>query len=150
MKKRKKNNHAERQYRMSLAMTKGYGLARVNDSGVEAVDLVKFKRIDKVSYSTAKMMTDIPHRWNLFLIVNCTESNGKVKLICDQIQMQDRRMKSQISDFLSAEYDALLNDCASKMTVNYAGWIATTMRDIEPSDSEIELLMNQFTDNIGV
>ena len=101
-----------------------------------------------VDQSTFDMASNAKIKWNMFMVVNCTESNGKTKLISDPVMMKDERFISDIDEFLDIEYSNLIDRCAEVMTVNYAGWMATPNRRFEPSDEEIESLMNQLSDNI--
>lgn len=142
MKKRnKKNNQRERQNKIALAMTKGYGLAKVRGNGCEVVNLQSYRRIPNVYRSLANMLTEVPHRWVVALIIDCTEKNGKNKFIIDEIHFKDRKSQHELAEYLTEQYSELIDDCASKMTVNYSGWIACTNRDIEFCEDGTRRLM---------
>ena len=127
----KKNNNAERQYRLARAFTSAYAVAQVNDKACEVVDLSKNMKVRAVSRTLVTQLTDIKHKWTVLLCVACTESNGKHKLVTDQITFTDRKHQSELRDFLLTEHRLMADDCATKMTVNGLAWLATPMPDID-------------------
>jgi len=149
MKKRnKKNNPNKRKNVFARTKLSGYGFAAVNDKKHEAFNTLSMNPVFNVEQSIFNMASKAQIKWNMFMVVNCTESNGKTKLISDQIMMKDERFISDIDDFLDNEYSDLIDRCAKVMTVNYAGWMATPNRRFEPSSEQIESLMNQLSDNL--
>ena len=137
----KKNNNFERKYKMARAFTSSYAVAQVNSNACEVVDLSKNLKVRQVSRTLVEQLTKIKHKWTVLLCVLCTESNGKHKLVTDQITFKHRKHQSELREFLLAEHRLMADDCASKMTVNSLAWIATPLQDIDFQLEEVDNLL---------
>lgn len=143
---RKKAIHMKRRIRLDNIITKGYCVVTLNSKKAVAFDIEANNLVIKMSPTLIKAMITGTFRWGVTLIVGCKESNGKSKVVQEYIGFQDPHTQEELKEYITQEHDALIEECASKMKVEYVGWIASPHRvEFEPAKSQAILeKLNQY------
>jgi hypothetical protein len=145
--RKKKNNNHERAYKLSKSFTRKYAVVRINADPCRVLDLDKNRVILRPSTTITNQLMKIAHKWTVMLIVGCTESNGKFKMVTDQITFSDRRTHAQLSDYLGNEHQTMLEQCSKNMKINYVGWIGTLLPDTDFTLEATEEMFQRLHDH---
>lgn len=124
MSKRKAHNPVKRLIRQSQIAVSD--LALVMTLNERLVDVVSYKtgKPAAISQSVAQAFDKTSFKWLVMLAVYCLESNGKQKLITLPIQLQAAYKHHQLTDFLRAEHQELIDKAKEHNEVINAGWFA--------------------------
>lgn len=141
---RKKNNAAKRSMNIAKGFTSGLGVAQVNEDLCHVVDLKKNCKYKTPSALLVKQFSNVAHKWTILLCVFCTESNGKRKLVTEQITLADRRYQRDLISFYKDAHRALIDECDKQMVVNDVGWIASPALDVDFDIEQSSCLLEQL------
>ena len=129
--RKKKNNHTERKYSMNKAITSNYGVIRMNTGLCYVLDLSTNRVLFQPSAVVKNALMQEAYKWTIMLVVGCTESNGKFKMVTDQFTFKDRRTHKDLAKYLGTEHTALAEKCEKHNTVDYVGWIGSVIPNVD-------------------
>lgn len=131
-KRNKKYDPLKAAGRVSDYLLRGHAVVYL--ASLDRVALIDCKKRQQVipSGTTARAITDIPHKWAVTCAVLCRDQMEREYLVTQQVACKDRYYHSDLIDVLNEQHQALIKTCNSLHAINY-GWMATV------NDEEIDL-----------
>jgi hypothetical protein len=140
MKKRKSHNPIKRLITQSKIAVRDVAL--VMTFADDYVELVKQKSGKPVQcgQSVAAALDRTAFDWFVVLVVYCLESNKKQKLVMQPLKLSAPYRHSDLTDFLRAEHQRMIDECKLVMTVLNAGFAAIPVPYGTEEEMERDLL----------
>jgi len=146
MSKRKPHNRIKRLITQSKLAVRD--LALVMSFADELVDLVKQKtgKPVQIGPAVAEALNRTAFDWFVMLAVYCIENNGKQKLVMLPLKLKAAYRHDQLTEYLRAEHQRMIDECKAVMTVVNAGWAAIPVPYGTEEEMERDLLRLLDTD----
>ena len=128
-------------------MAKGIAMAQLNDNKCELIDTNTMRIHKRPDRLKLQALTELRHRWTVLLLVFCTESNGKLKMVSDYHAFGSYNTQAEITDLITEHHIELARECEAVMTVNAVGFFAIPAYKYPLDDLEaIDELFNKGLD----
>lgn len=140
MSKRKPHNAVKRLITQSKIAVRD--LALIMTFADKYVELVKQKsgKPVQIGQSVASALDRTAFDWFVVLVVYCLERNGKQKLVMQPLRLKAAYKHSDLTEYLKAEHQRIIDECAQKMDVINAGFGAIPVPYGDEEEMERDLL----------
>ncbi len=140
MKKRKSHNPVKRLITQSKIAVKDIALIMTfSDKYVEVVKQKSGKPV-QIGQSVASALDRTAFDWFVVLVVYCIESNQKQKLVMQPLRLKAAYKHSDLTEYLKAEHQRIIDECSQKMKVINAGFGAIPVPYGDEEEMERDLV----------
>ena len=143
MTKRKAHNATKRLITQSRIAVADLMLTMRLSAVDKGVDVRKYKNNTPVAIgqSVATALGSCAFKWDVLLVVYAQESNGKLKTVTQWTRLAANYRHDELTDWLRAEHQAMIDNAKRFNEVIDAGWLAIPVPPaFKDDDSELKLI----------